>query len=209
MGWQAGCSSPSISWGKPREETSNSIEVFDLFLPLSHSPICHFPPRYYLSAKPLASFQSLNHHRLFCSGGDGWRREKKSVTSWSTFCSVNQHLKKLSLPSLRKVGRGSQLFWENVTTRPSGADILNMAVRRACLRSSMVLRWRLLLPHTRTWAAGMGSLSLAGTHKLEWCPLPTRSTAPPASQRCVPLVIVSCNISNGCWLWEYQNALQV
>lgn len=110
--------------------------------------------------------------------------EKKSVTSWSTFCSVNQHFKKLSFPSLRKVGRGSQLFWENVTTRPSGADILNMAVRRSHLRSSMVLRGRLRLLNTHTWAAGMGSLSLAG--KLEWCPLLSSSTAPPSSQRCVP-----------------------
>lgn len=89
-----------------------------------------------ISVKPWDSFSSF-WIIIGCFAASGWREEwKKSVTSSSTFCSVNQHFKKLSFPFHAEVGRVSQLFWENVTTRPSGADIFNMAVRRAQLRSS-------------------------------------------------------------------------
>lgn len=108
---------------------------------------------------------------------------KKSVTSWSTFCSVNQHFKKLSFPSLRKVGRGSQLFWENVTSRPSGADILNMAVRRSQLKCSMVPRRSLcLLIHTpgqQGWAAS----HLQGSWNGALCP-PAPQLLPPPRDVC-------------------------
>lgn len=70
------------------------------------------------------------------------------------------------------------MFSENVTTRPSGADILNMAVRRSHLRSSMVL-WRRLLQQRPGWVAGMQASHWQESGTSALCPAAPQLFPPP------------------------------
>lgn len=81
--------------------------------------------------------QALNHHRLFCSKWTERGGGKNLLPAQVHSALLISIFKKLSFPFRREVGRGSQVFWADVTTRPSGTDIFNMAARRAHLKSSM------------------------------------------------------------------------
>jgi hypothetical protein len=70
------------------------------------------------------------------------------------------------------------MFSENVTTRPSGADILNMAVRRSHLRSSTVLGRR-LLQQRPGWAAGMQVSHWQESWTNAFCPAAPQLLPPP------------------------------